>query len=576
MKKEPIFKKLIVISTLTILVGLAGCFTTLTLPGDATSSCNISITAPEFATWFESGTVALNGSVKPANSVTFPGNPNCDFYKWSEQMFLWLTSPAPARYGGGGLVMNSPAFFDVSPEDAMHKRTFIPHQSGFVRPFSMRAAQLGAHNLPVILDKGKQNLLEVLKPVFSPGGKQLILNAEGKQVEIGNAKFNDNKRLVFFDLAGKEILGARPITFSNSDSLAGISRLRFDKTPDFERKKIVQKFMIGGVAIFLDLDGNVVNVEPNQSNGEVLMAQNGSLVFYTISVNQVYAYFRTMQGAGFTKPSGVRFPISQSQLDNITNFATTNGKTIIDPQALAIEIKASWVEAEGLADKDKFIQMQGTIPTYDKADQNNWVPNGQKTVMLALVGLHVVGSTAGHPEMLWATFEHISNAPNASYTYTKIPSGIGNISQSTTGNWVFCAAGTTSNFNQPHMQINGSSIVPISPFSISASNTLREMPFGMSGANSNSNAEVITINNSVRGMLIGADLRKNYIQTGTTWTIGGAAPTGGIELGGNEVGTNHLANTTMETYSQGGNCFNCHSNNTTDVSHVFDKLKPLF
>jgi hypothetical protein len=74
-------------------------------------------------------------------------------------------------------------------------------------------------------------------------------------------------------------------------------------------------------------------------------------------------------------------------------------------------------------------------------------------------------------------------------------------------------------------------------------------------------------------MLDSNDVRKNYIQTGTTWTVGGASPTPD-----NQVGTNLLANTTMETFFQGGtsNCFNCHSTNTTRVSHVFNRTAPLF
>jgi len=94
-----------------------------------------------------------------------------------------------------------------------------------------------------------------------------------------------------------------------------------------------------------------------------------------------------------------------------------------------------------------------------------------------------------------------------------------------------------------------------------------------------------------------ADVRKNYILIGTTWTIGGQPPTPGT--GGNQVGTNRLCNTTMETYQQGNsngangmNCFSCHGNNmgtNTDminVSHIYwtpfttpahsHGLKPLF
>lgn len=72
-------------------------------------------------------------------------------------------------------------------------------------------------------------------------------------------------------------------------------------------------------------------------------------------------------------------------------------------------------------------------------------------------------------------------------------------------------------------------------------------------------------------MLPSGDVRKNYMFTGATWTKFGAAP-----IEGNEVGTNKMANSTMETYQQGGNCFDCHTSNTTSVSHVFGPLKPLF
>ena len=97
------------------------------------------------------------------------------------------------------------------------------------------------------------------------------------------------------------------------------------------------------------------------------------------------------------------------------------------------------------------------------------------------------------------------------------------------------------------------------------------MPFGMPSNTASSNAEIVTINNSVRSFLITGDLRQNYMQTGTTWTIGGAAPSGG-----NVVGTNKLANSTMETYQLKSNCLDCHVTNKTDVSFIFGNVKPLF
>lgn len=218
--------------------------------------------------------------------------------------------------------------------------------------------------------------------------------------------------------------------------------------------------------------------------------------------------------------------------------------------------------------------MKAVVPNYDKTDPNDWKPSGTRTIELAMVGCHVVGSTAGHPELVWGTFEHLSNDPAAAYTYRNTASANINIPQNTTGNWVFCANAAAGPFNEMHMMMGGASgdhIVNAPGFTISPSNVLRTMPWGLPGASSNPNAEVIATNNKVRAVLDPADIRRNYIQTGTTWTINGAAPNGG-----NEVGTNKLANTTMETFMQGSNCFSCHQTNKTPVSHVFDDTKPLF
>jgi hypothetical protein len=43
--------------------------------------------------WFVDTNVTLNGEVLPANSADFKNGTNIDFYEWSEQMFLWITSP---------------------------------------------------------------------------------------------------------------------------------------------------------------------------------------------------------------------------------------------------------------------------------------------------------------------------------------------------------------------------------------------------------------------------------------------------------------------------------------------------
>jgi len=585
MKKFKISKKFVVVSTLLLMIAV-GCsitFTELTLPSDASSDCNSTITAPIFNSWFTSGSVSLNGAVNPANSVTFSPNSLCSFYAWSEQMFLWLTSPAPKTYGGGGgLVVNSPAFYDVSPEDSLGNRTFIAHQPGLIRAFNVRTAQHGPHDLPVIMEKKTLRLLEILNPVISKTGKQLIQNGNGQAVEIGRAIFDKNKKPVFFDTKGVEIVGAKALIQSDLEGRSKLANPQVSKISEIDRVDLVQKFNIGRIPVFLDLNGNVIETEQGQADGSVLMAQNGSLVYFITIANDVYAYFRTMQGTTVPFPSPVQFPTTPASLHSVTSFAAAHGKTLVDSNAMAIEVKSSWVEAAGLPDSNKFITMEAVVPTYDKTNPNDWKPNGHKTVLLAMVGMHVVGSVNGrsgvppfaspngHPEMLWGSFEHVSNTPDTTYDYTKA-SGTGNVPMNTSGNWVFCSNNASSPFNFAHMVDSSNDIVPVPGFTISPSNTLRVRPFGMPGSDAASNAEIITINNSVRSMLVAGDLRANYFQLGTIWTPGGApaTPTNG-------VGTSNLANSTMETYQLGSNCFDCHNSNTTDVSHVFSAIKPLF
>src|SRR5207249_3386854 len=136
----------------------------------------------------------------------------------------------------------------------------------------------------------------------------------------------------------------------------------------------------------------------------VLLAQNGSLVYYASMVNDVYAYFTTGTKNGGITPTPTRFPTTLADLNKITAFAQLHGKSFPDPEALAVEVKTSWVETTGL-DTSKYITVTGEIPIYDMSNPNQWTRNGTKKTTLAMVGMHVVGSTKGHPEMIWATFE---------------------------------------------------------------------------------------------------------------------------------------------------------------------------
>ena len=58
------------------------------------------------------------------------------------------------------------------------------------------------------------------------------------------------------------------------------------------------------------------------------------------------------------------------------------------------------------------------------------------------------------------------------------------------------------------------------------------------------------------------DVRRNYLLIGTIW--------------GNGLGSNRLANTTLETFERGKNCFDCHRAHLPDgkLSHMFGRQSP--
>jgi len=587
------------------------------LPTDPSATCVV--TPAVFKTWF-GGTVTLNGVVNPANSVTFANVPNCSFYQWAKQMFLWLTSPAPPTYGGGGgLIVDSPTFFDVSPPAADGSRTFVPHAVGFIRPFALRSAQVGPQGLQLIFAPSGTPFQ--VQPA-AQGATPIVINTAGQRVQVVHVRLGERRKLILLDKDGK-VIHTRPSPAGKPTDRAAIRTIT-----------TVQEFVIDGFPIFIGPSQDLAETEQGQADNGVLEAQlpGGSLVYFATIVNDVYAYFAT--GVKDAAISASQFPTTVASLSAITALASAHGTTSIpvndptcataigaatspfpDPCALAVEVKSAWVQAAGLPNLSSYITINASIPTYTPscspppAGTTECDPTGaQQTVQLALVGMHVVGSVAGHPEMIWATFEHVANAPAATYAYINSSNATVTVSQNvsnlpviggTSTNWVFSAPNATAPFNNQNMSFNppGSLTPPpinsITGTPIAPSNTMRMKSFGAASdvspnpidpSSAASNTEIISINNSVSSMLASGDVRNNYVMTGATWTIGGAAPNAFI--GGNQVGTSSLSNTTMETYEQGSNttqqagsasnCLSCHNNNTTAVSHVFGALKPLF
>jgi hypothetical protein len=225
--------------------------------------------------------------VKPADS-TVVLSPNCGFFQWTEQMFLWLTSPAPKRYGGGSHIMFSPQFFTVTPEDSNGRRTFIRNDPRLPIRMNLRAMELGPHGLPMVLSRTGQ-VVEVQRE--APGQKPPAINlANGTPVQISRVQKTAEGKLQFFDRGGKQV---QPRMLK----LAPVVRQRIMLAPGrpapvipaaaFKEAIQARKLVINKIPIFLDPTGSVIDVEPGHADSGVLISQNGSLIFYITAVNDV-------------------------------------------------------------------------------------------------------------------------------------------------------------------------------------------------------------------------------------------------------------------------------------------------
>lgn len=561
---------------------VAGSTTAQIVPTDplvnSTSGCPL-ITQTAVANMFQSHTVTLNGVVTAADS-TVALAPNCGFFQWSEQMFLWMTSPAPASYGGGGRIMFSPKFYTVTPEDASGRRSFIQNNPKLPLQMLLRKTELGPHGLPALMARTGQ-IVEVQKTTTPV--PPIVRLPTGKMVTLSAAKRAPNGALQLFDAKGVQVQAAKlalPMIVRPKIMMAPNKFVPVVPAHAVQTSIIARKIILNKIPIFIDSAGNIIDVEPGQADGGVLLSQNNSLIYYITVVNDLYAFDRTMKGpALITPPTSINFPTTAAQGAVVTAFAASKHHTILEPQALAVESKSSWIEASSVPNPGDYIQADAVVPVFNTSNPDMWVPTGAtRTVRVVMVGIHVVGSTLGHGEMVWGSFEHLGNAPNASYTYAST-SGSKTLGllpgQAVTGSWTFTPTGSTGPFNGPSSgpttSWNGTAIIGTP---VSSTPVLRARPWGVDGSNSFLNTQVISANAAVIKALKPGDVRANYFQLGTTWTAGGAVPSPSTE-----VGSNQLANATIETFIQssvpGSNCFLCHQSNNVTVSHIYGELKPL-
>lgn len=225
-----------------------------------------------------------------------------------------------------------------------------------------------------------------------------------------------------------------------------------------------------------------------------------------------------------------------------------------------VELKASWKIVEPGEDTSRYYLRPALIDRLVTGPDGNVQVDKSAPpleVQVVLVGLHVVGWVKGHPEAVWATFEHDDNAPDMAPQQS--PSA-----PVSNRDWTFYTANTLAlNCNQ--VDTGDLKLDPATQTLKPVSQVCRQFPYGMVAGTTNQqdleNLEAIrSLNASVKSQL-GDDVARNYFEVGAIWTNGDLQPNNDQQA--HRIGSTLLNNSVIETFTQNvqsdNNCFSCHN-----------------
>jgi len=284
----------------------------------------------------------------------------------------------------------------------------------------------------------------------------------------------------------------------------------------------------------------------------ILVDQNGRAVYYTSHLNSQFVRFVRENGyTDFAKlkkaPIGQQFPKG------------------------SVELKSSWKVIATGEDARSFFTIRARIPLLTTAANGAIAidPLRTREQTLALIGLHVVGIVEGHPEFIWATFEHNDNAPDLPASLkpdTREPVD----SEKT---WTLYSRG--ANAGDCNKKPKALKLLDHKRQILDSKvSVFREFAFG-----GDDDPDVIRdLNDSVHRMLSPNSVWRNYSFMGAMWLNDPerdfkeysdfnrtAADLAGTKVLGGDA---KLSNTTMETFTQSNeNCFSCHNTLAQSVGH---------
>lgn len=267
-----------------------------------------------------------------------------------------------------------------------------------------------------------------------------------------------------------------------------------------------------------------------------LIDQNGQYTRFSIMTNE--AMFNYIVTYKLYSKDG------QKAFNADANFPSSQTST---QQLGSIMIKTAWVKMGGKYDPAKFYTTYALV--YDNPEEQPGVKPSCVLEQVGLVGFHIAHKTAGEPQWIWSTFEHVDNVP----TLGKRPSL------------------TAYNFFDPHCKdckVNQPPPRPWNPGSAytKPSQVERVIPI---------TPEAQQLNEAYHQALAAAvpdSVWVNYELVSTQWPTDAKSkidPTG-------VPAPSFLANATLESYIQGrvkqtsSSCMACHNNATSTTGNFSD------
>jgi hypothetical protein len=316
---------------------------------------------------------------------------------------------------------------------------------------------------------------------------------------------------------------------------------------------------------------------------QVLIDQNGHAIYYAIHMNPPMVNFVNAQG--LTTADAIR------NADPMLTF----------PVGL-VETKEAWMIVPDNAPPADFIVTKARVPTLHAVVDplNNTQVTEDRTqlrdVTVALLAIHIVFTIPGHPEFIWATFQHV----DADVVFDVAPTAVENppMTPATTvlspSNYLLYRGGTTAGnanrgiaslmFNETTQSFTGQQTSIYRMFSASKHQT------------TDFDGDVASINDNMTALFASArlpatDRRGHYRLVGAAWqdrpmvtmtapnkiltndeTIPDIAVNGADSLQAIQAGEDRLSSIAMESFTQPTdsfpNCFACHDTRQTTARGV--------